>query len=197
MPYWYLGMCMELYVFFAVCNKYLANKYFVAITLLISIVSITLPDQQWIRYSKYHFLGWLPAFYVGVFLASMKPIQISMKLRAVIVAALLCLYLYTSLSQSFWFISDLIGAVCLVAMTPFLNNKFTLYIGGISAYIFVWHPLVRTIWLKLPIDYMNDSLLLSWGSIIAYVLVCIAVSELYSRFLKRLSLGRIFSRKRR
>jgi len=185
--YWYVGMCMELYVFFAFCNKYFHNKFFIGITLLISFLSITFPELPWIRYSKFHFIGWLPVFYLGYFAAKFSVDKISLTKRILLFAIITPLYIFASLNHYTWFLSDVLGTLCFVSIAPFLCNKILMYIGGISACVFACHPLVRDWWYFLGRNYMEKSDLFVIASVISYLAVCIVLSDIYSRYLRKIN----------
>lgn len=185
--YWYLGLCFELYVYFALCHKLLNKKWFALITLGLSLASITLLDLPWIRYCKFHFIGWLPAFYLGYYVAKINVESFAYDKKIIILIVSLPLYIFSSLNSYLWFISDIFGILCFITTASLINNKLFRYVGSISSCLFVCHPLIRDFWKQIiGANYMNESITYVVVSVSGYVFVCLVLSHLYNRLLKKI-----------
>ncbi len=157
-PWWYFGMAFQLYILYACCLRKASDRQLWLLTgsawLLLLLLSI--PKQEGIIYATVYNLhcnsiGWLPVFCLGI-LAERHPFSLSW--RWVIGGIMVCipcfflpyLWVFSSVSVLFFF----------MAILPLCRKRWIrdgiLFVGGISAAVFVTHSFVRQ---KL-LDYIPD-----------------------------------------
>lgn len=184
-PYWYMGLCMELYLYFALFHKQLSNRYFVTITAFFSLLCITVFPNEWAQYFRHNFIGWLPAFYLG-YHASKIHFSLGRGKKVITLVVVSFLFAYTALYKSTWPISDFLGIASILLIGSYISSPVFAKLGKLSAFVFVCHPLIRgyfvdvyTLYIRSDSAFNNIFVLMAY--LVVYVVACIALALVYKQ----------------
>ena len=153
-PYWYFGLMFELYI---VYRLLLFRRSWGAIVGAILICSIPqgflTPDGATIEWLRNNFVGNILPFGLGLLYARYEEkIQLRKMTYTFVVLTSIILIFVTSLSFIPWLFTPIfvctLGIAC-IQLLPKSMNKPLAWVGGISAAIFVSHPIVRQLSLSL------------------------------------------------
>ena len=196
-PYWYLGMTLQLYLFYLVWRRY-GSKVFFYITIVLALVLhvVISPDLLnnpiILRYVRVNCVSWLPIFCFGcIFGKSKYVIQQWKSIHSLFIFILsLALIMATNCNYYVWFFMPYFALPLFLSLANLtknirLLNKFVLYIGNMSTYIFLSHPIVLK--LRAIIGVSNDDFVLQ---MILYFLSTIIISYIY-RYLHNSLIKRI------
>ena len=193
--YWYFGLMLQLYIvyYLFIFNKPLKNiVILIALQFVIIAFCYYVLDNSKITHaypsieyaiSSYNLLhnciGWFLPFCMGVIYAryNFNMVFKHQLLNLLFFAGSSFLLILSNLNFISWLISPILAisaAISLNALIKPLKNttKIFVYIGGISAFLFATHPLVRTM-------YFNVTTSLSISSVLLYALICILVATCY------------------
>ena len=153
-PYWYFGLMLQLYI---VYRLFLFRRSWnvVAVAIIISCIAqaVVSPDGASMEWLRNNFIGSLLPFGLGLLYARYEEdLQLSKMAYALTALASIALIFATSLSFISWITTPLF--VCTLSIScsqllPEVINKPLAWVGGISAAIFVSHPIVRKLCLNL------------------------------------------------
>ena len=153
-PYWYFGLMLQLYI---VYRLFLFRRSWnvVAVAIIISCIAqaVVSPDGASMEWLRNNFIGSLLPFGLGLLYARYEEdLQLSKMAYALTALASITLIFATSLSFISWITTPLF--VCTLSIScsqllPEVINKPLAWVGGISAAIFVSHPIVRKLCLNL------------------------------------------------
>ena len=153
-PYWYFGLMLQLYI---VYRLFLFRRSWnvVAVAIIISCIAqaVVSPDGASMEWLRNNFIGSLLPFGLGLLYARYEEdLQLNKMVYALTALASIALIFATSLSFISWITTPLF--VCTLSIScsqllPEVINKPLAWIGGISAAIFVSHPIVRKLCLNL------------------------------------------------
>lgn len=193
--YWYFGLMLQLYI---VYDLFIFNKPLKNIVILIALQFAIITFYYYaldhckiplayspIEYalSSYNLLhnciGWFLPFGMGVIYAryNFNMVFKHQLLNLLFFAGSSFLLILSNLNFISWLISPILAigaAMYLNALIKPLKytTKIFVYIGGISAFMFATHPLVRTM-------YFNVTTSLSITSVLLYALICILLAICY------------------
>lgn len=143
---WYIGMAFQLYLWFLLFRK-LPNKYLVMIALASAVLIGFLPRTP-LSYIRHNSIGWLPEFIFGLLLARYKNINTSgwRNIVTAVIAAIATIAL--SACRYTFFLSGICFVILLLTFKKYASKSKTLiFVGEISASLYVIHAFVRTFWL--------------------------------------------------
>ena len=193
--YWYFGLMLQLYVvyYLFIFNK--SQKYILGLILLqILVISFcyyfldknSILDQFLsLKYllSSYNllhnFIGWILPFALGIIYARCNlNITFDNNLTNLLFfIVLLPLLVMSNLHFMTWLISPILAIFSALYLNELIKNfrfanKVFIYFGGISAFLFATHPLVRHVYLQITksLDVLY---------VILYVAVCILIAIIY------------------
>ena len=150
-PFWYFSLTFQLYLIFLLVTKVKNVKSLITLggifILLQMIVNPALVGQKPISYMRYNFIGWIPVFFSGILCAHKDGdlvckkwvLTVLMLFSSVLVFCMNWNY-YTWVIMPFlcilffYSISELICSVKIIKAIP-------IWLGKISSYIFVCHPI--------------------------------------------------------
>ena len=165
--YWYFGLTWELYIFFLLQKTIIKNERKRNINMIVwTIVGVVwmvlayllFPDNshplEWVRRN---FIGWVPVFFAGICVAdSNGNFRLHQNSFILLIESIFILFLISVSNLSFYtwlivpflalFFFAVIGQVCF--NVKFLRTAF-LWIGNLSSYLFVCHPIARGITHKI------------------------------------------------
>lgn len=180
--YWFFGLIFQLYLCYYIFfyKKDIQN---IIILNVISFIIMFIPcEPSILSYIRHNFIGWILPFSLGILYAKYDIKIISNKwyinLLAFIVLAIALII--SEINGYFWRFSSIISILLaiylneLIKKVDIINKSFT-YIGSISAYLFVIHPVIRYLYFALPSSLNNDN----WIKIIAYVITSLSIAIMY------------------
>lgn len=169
-PYWFFGLMMQLYALYIfVIHRWRSPWLLAALVLVCWLVQALAPTTDALNFIRYNFIGGVLPFVAGVYISRRSPNPFPKgEGRENIQAQYISTKHITSLSLwegvgafisaiivfagSFWFHTWLwvplfivVGAVATVRLMPEWLLKPCAWMGGISAALFVMHPLMREV----------------------------------------------------
>ena len=185
MPYWYLGMTMQLYIIYLlfVYRRPLTILLIVTIVSLIAMASLVYIPKA-VVLSKFNFVGWLAPFFMGIVYSRYQTIvQFGRGWRSFgILAVSLFLVLIFGFNFFTWLLIPIfivVLAVSSVKYIPISIQQNLDPIGRISLYLLIVHPITRELIMLLV------SICGGYISILIYVIVSFFVVYLF-KYIKRL-----------
>lgn len=199
--YWYFGLMAQFYIYY---RLFVYNKKSVAIIIwnIISIVLmlafiINLPTGTFLSdyvishpsglgFLRHNFIGWILPFTLGVVYARLN-LSITFNkqwINVLFVVVCVALLITSNLNVYAWLLSPVFSILCAIYFcricnqVPLVNNVF-IYLGGISAFLFAVHPVIRYIYIHL-----TESL--NIFAVSAYFVVCVVVAICYKYLYKKL-----------
>ncbi len=161
--YWYFGLTWELYLFYLIFRLIHKSHTSMNICMLIwSLVGFLLmaiaywafkESSQSLEWLRRNFIGWVPIFCLGIWVANTKrnlrlPSNwLLLVLMALVLFVIICIASFNFYS---WLFVPLIALLLLLVLGEIfclmnLTKKLFVWIGGLSSYLFVVHPMARGI----------------------------------------------------
>lgn len=188
-PYWYLGLTMQLYVFYRLClyRRGRLMLWLSAIACLgVQLVLLYWSTRQadvWLQYVRYNFLGSLLPFVLGVSAARYGwNWPVSRWANALLVPVLCALVMDGCYNRYSWTIVPVLWIVLCLAVLRAVPDKVwrpMVWVGTVSASVFVIHPSLRPLWL-LPANAGWPYL-----SLAGYVATTLLCAWLYHKLIRR------------
>lgn len=180
-PYWFFGLMLQLYVVYRLLLYRRHWGWTVALMAICTLAQLLFaPESEELNRYRYNFMGGMLPFGLGLLYGRMpKSLPQSYNWLFFIISLLL---IYTE-GQTFWGWLLVPLFVCsagftLVKVLPVWLLKFMEWMGGISAALFVCHPVARRVFIGL--SYRGDIL----EGLLLYILSAIALALLYKRVIK-------------
>lgn len=188
-PYWFLGLMVELYVIYrlvlyvprdgAQWRRWLLPVAFAALTLAPQIHFRTAGGEMiYLRYN--FFVAGLP-FAAGLLVARYGGIpRMGRWAWAVVWLAATVGFILMQPSPVLWILSSVVAAIAIIAFVKMLAScvaKPLVWVGGISSYLFIVHPVIRLFALEWR-GQVEGHLLLA-----AYMAVALLAAVAYQRLL--------------
>ncbi|MFC2383378.1 MAG: acyltransferase family protein [Porphyromonas sp.] len=185
-PYWYFGLTLQLYVLYrlllfrkhwAVCIGFMLLSWYVQ--------TICDPAGEAIHYLKINSIGHIFTFGLGILYARYGR-ELSKSSYTVICLLSGVLIWFTGLWFQSWLWTPLF--VCtfglsLIKLFPAWLNKGFTWIGGISAALFVSHPLVR----EICVDLNKEHGLGAYTGLLIYIVTALLVAIVFQKIIDRVS----------
>lgn len=191
-PYWYFGLMVQLYVFYrfvlypgkmslmGMLTPRVRNIIMVGIILVTLFAQLLFePNGDGINWYRYNMFGSLPVFIAGTMFARMQPRQELTRLHwALTLIIALFMILFFSMNFACWIIVPFFICVATVAfvkvLPQFIYDPFV-WIGNISAAIFVCHPITRKV--LIPIAHHGDI----YAGLLLYVVVTLVFAMAFKK----------------
>jgi membrane-bound acyltransferase YfiQ involved in biofilm formation len=181
--FWYLRVAFEFYILYALLLRHIPVEWLLPISLVVSL-SFLFYSKGTVETMKIHSIGWLFEFTLGMYTAKngrwLKRIE-----NAYCSLLLFVVLIFSSINGYLWFFSGMIAVLFFLSIKRHLTKRLMIFLGTISAFLYVAHPVIRDRWVNLDLDYMNGNLLYVFLSICAYFLVCVLAAHLYGKFYKK------------
>lgn len=192
--YWYFSLTFQFYLLYSFCGKYFKNAHLlggsiITIALLGLLCSINQPEL--LSVYKHCFTGWFVLFAIGFWMGRKDDLQINtchsiaidftVFLLAAALVVIMNRWMVTWLFVPIVALVMFIAGGLLILRMPVLNSFF-IWIGKLSACIFVCHPIVRFAINKYMLLRLDNLTVV----ILVYVIVTILFSMLYDKLYKRL-----------
>lgn len=187
-PYWYFGMTMQLYIIYRLLVHNHSKSFFLVFVLLSFVGLILLESKHYsIIWFKYNSLGWLLPFAIGLYIK--KDICFKIKnwqwlLLLVCSATLIPLMFF---NFYLWLLVPVVTLLFYFSLCRLMKGwcyKTFKFIGSLSMYVFVIHPIVR----EVVVNTFSSEYL--YGGLIVYIIITILCAWLVSHFSKVFSLKR-------
>ncbi|MBQ8701281.1 MAG: acyltransferase [Prevotella sp.] len=183
-PYWYFGLMIQLYILYIlVLHRWRGKALLLGIVLAAAVVQYALgllDDARWLNYVRYNFIGGVLPFCAGIWLSRRERNRTDYGMTTLRNTQILIISLVAVLAGSFmletWLWVPLFivsGAVATVKLLPEKINKAFVWVGVISAELFVMHPLMRELVLS---HYRRIDV---YFGIFIYLLASIALAAIY------------------
>lgn len=185
-PYWFFGLMLQLYILYRLFLCRAGNAWLLAVVFLSwGLQLVCAPEGDVLNWLRYNFVGSLLPFCYGLYYArhgkdNGKPGY------TVMLALSLGFALWFGMGFWSWFLVPYIvcvGSVALVKVLPSCVNKALAWVGGISAALFVIHPLTRKIF--IPISRGGDV----YTGLLLYAVASVVVAVAVREVLRRVKIG--------
>ena len=194
-PYWYFSITLQLYIFYRLVFYRWRHWGVIVGSMVVCWVwqLYCVDDMVLLERLRYNFVGGVLPFGIGVLLARYtggqeRCVNIAHHLQNV--PALLCslvvataLVFYLSSGFGLWLfvpVMIIVGTVALVKLMPAQVLTYSIWLGGISASMFVIHPLVRKVFVR---PYLQDDL---YAGLLLYVTATILLSWLFMKVIQKI-----------
>lgn len=186
-PYWYFGVTLQLYILYRLL---LYRRHWGVVVGLIVVCWLCqewyLGDTEMMERLRYNFVGGMLPFGMGVLAGNLfQPLQKG-GLPGGMVGALLILLVSVVLvfvmgftPQAWLWVPVFIvtGTIAIVKLIPKQVMPYVVWLGSISAVIFVMHPLVRKIFVR---PYLYDD---QYAGLLLYIVATLVVSWLVKKLI--------------
>ncbi len=186
--YWFFGLMMELYIVYRLLLYRRHYGWTVALmTICWLLQTLCAPEGETLNRLRYNFVGGMVPFGLGILWARYErwrkvlPLWGRGSWTAILLVAMALLFV---MSQSFqtWLwvpVVAVVGSVAFVKSMPVAVNRMLVWLGGISAALFVAHPIIRKLF--ITVAWRGEI----YDGLVLYVVVCIgaawAVKQLITR----------------
>jgi peptidoglycan/LPS O-acetylase OafA/YrhL len=190
-PWWFFVCIMQFYLIFPLLMKgqtKFGNKFllWVAISGFAVRMAHYYIGGKLLLFVPYSFIPYLFELSLGIYLATVKEINISKILLGLIAVIALLVFVAGNFFQGFWYFSAFAILVVFLYNYPSIRtmiqnnpliNKFIFYIGSISLYLFLMHGFLRE-----PLVYYAQNS--SFIEKIGYALLFFALSLIFAHLLQ-------------
>ena len=181
-PYWFFGLMMQLYIIYRLLLY--RRHWGWTLGLMVFCMAVQMfcaPESETLNRLRYNFIGGMLPFGYGLLVARM-PQRMSSSYNWIF--GLISLYFIYSLSLSYgaWFFVPLFvcsAGFCLIKIIPGWLMRPLVWMGGISAALFVCHPITRKIFITVS---RHDGL---YVGLILYVVSSICLAWLFREVIRR------------
>lgn len=193
-PYWFFGLMMELYLVYRLLlyrRHWGWNVGLIICCMAIQALCWNDPEGDAINRIRYNFMGNMMPFGIGLLLARMNRNYGITELRSYGIAALLLsVAAVVLMSMNFWtwLIIPLFVVIAHIGFIKMLSSipagdilvRGLAWVGGISAAIFVCHPITRKIF--IPISHRGDIL----DGLVLYIVATIMLAMIFKKIIATL-----------
>lgn len=188
-PYWFFGLMLQLYIVYKLilCRR---SSLLVILVMAVCVFGQLFfdPEGEAINRYRYNFMGGMLPFGLGVLYAryghrmSISGYASMFILSSLLVCVLSCSILGWTFVPAFVCTAS-IGLVKILSDSRFTSIKaFLVWMGSISAALFVCHPITRKIF--IPISKSGDY----YAGFLLYIITSICLAWLFNKLLKKVPL---------
>ena len=178
-PYWFFGLMLQLYAiyFLVLCRRSLSwTMTLVAVCVLLQL--LILPESSYMKWYRYNFMGSMLPFGVGIAFARGWLGRGSDRSTLLLLVGLAsyCLLAFACLWSLTWTIAPLFACyavLCLAKLCARMRFTGTVleWVGSISAALFVWHPIVRSVLIVQDVNkYIGFLLFVVFSGVLALMM---------------------------
>lgn len=142
-PWWFFAAILQLYILYIFLLRQKSNRFLLLISLaalIIQVTTIYFADESLLFRLRYNFVGWLPAFCLGIYYARKPDISFNFMIPLILMAV----FLVSNNNPYLWLISSIIFPLAFIPLFRNIPVKtFWKFIGEISFYLFAIHSFVR------------------------------------------------------
>lgn len=186
-PYWFFGLMLQLYLVF---RLFIARRHW-SWTVGLMVICVALqfcfgPESEELNRYRYNFMGGMLPFGLGILYARYgRPMDL--KTHVALFVGSVFMIFWFSMSFTGWtfvpvFIcTATVSLVKLFSMRPFQHvNKALVWTGGISAALFVCHPITRKIF--IPLSRQGDY----YAGFLLYIVTSVCLAWAFREIIKRI-----------
>ena len=176
--YWFLGVILQLYLLFLLFRRLKTSWLWVllGIFIIIHYLVLYLTNNDVLMWCRINAIGWGAPFLLGM-IAAKTPLNLSKRQNAII-CLLSGAMMFICVTNKFLApLSEISGVVFAVSLSRIISWKAFAWAGGISASIYMVHPLLKMVFYELGPGSIPLSL-------VFYFVLSIALSWLYSLLIK-------------
>lgn len=181
-PYWYFSVTLQLYVLYRLV---MYRRHWGITVGLVAVCwawqELWLADLELLERLRYNLVGGMLPFGMGVLLgrAGRVPTVPLWGWAAVLLLSTALVLAMSFSAQAWLWVPAFIvtGTVALVKLLPARVLACTVWLGGISAAVFVAHPLVRKVFIR---PYMHEDM---YAGLLLYVVAALLVSWLVKKII--------------
>lgn len=182
-PYWFFGLMLQLYVVYRFLLFRRGWKSVVAaIVVCWAMQMVCAPEGDALNRIRYNFMGGMLPFGAGLLFARYGH-QLRRSTWATVAVVSMIAVVFFSMNFQLWLWAPLFvcaAAVGIARSTPERINGYLSWVGGISAALFVIHPLTRKIF--IPISRRGDV----YTGLLLYVIASVALALVARNIIDRL-----------
>ena len=178
--YWYFGVTMQLYIVYLLFHYKRDDILLIVLSALSLVIGVYFAYAEHLTEVHYqirhNFPLWLSVFTLGIWTArhgSNRLLRIMDHHWVLSMAVFLLLWLVSSVWAMLWTFSPLFAVATILLLSRHCHTKGLIWVGNISAGVFVCHPILRMFALKgfdmginhiiVCVIYVALSLLAGWG----------------------------------
>ena len=187
-PYWFFGLMLELYLIYRLL-LYRRSSWIVAVAIVVGFLAQVFcdPTGDTLNYLRYNAVGGILPFGCGILaarhlcgggLSSFSRWQWC--ILTVVSSALVVVMSLYELSWYFTPVVVILATICLVKSLPDLLLHWSVWLGGISAAMFVTHPAMRKIF--IPVSHRGDV----YDGLMLYVIAAIGVAWVFEIIISKM-----------
>lgn len=187
-PYWFFGLMMQFYIIYRLLLH--RRHWGVAAALVLgcwAAQAVCGPESDTLKWLRYNCVGSMLPFCAGVLLARLRPREALRGLQRWqwSVAAVLLMVLVVALCFGYqtWLWAPLLVVAVSVAVVKALPQALIqplVWTGGISAAMFVIHPVLRKVF--IPISRRGDI----YDGLVLYIVATVAVAWLFRQIIGKI-----------
>lgn len=180
--YWFFGAILQFYFIYLILRK-LNVKQLTILFFVFLLIQYGLQycfNEEVIRWANHNFIGWGAPFTLGMILAKRHDTTISQRMNIAIIVASIALLCASLLTKIFSPLAQIAIVLLFIGLVQFKLIKSSIFLGIISASIFVIHPLVRLFIINLS-DVKNNLLVTS----LCYIIITIVISWVHHKIMTR------------
>lgn len=191
-PYWFFGLMLQLYIVYRLLLYKRGWKWTIGLMIICWLLQIFCdPEGETLNRLRYNFMGGMLPFGLGLLYAHYGR-KLTDQQYGIITVVSFCLIIGFSFNYQLWFwvpafvCSFSVGfAKCLSALAGRSSLFSSLFsgldwMGGISAALFVCHPITRKIF--IPISRGGDI----YAGLLLYIVASICLAWVFKKFMDRL-----------
>ena len=180
-PYWFFGLMMQLYIVYRLLLYRRHWGWTVALVVVCMIVQMSCgPESEALNRWRYNCIGGMLPFGFGL-LCARFPMPLDNKLYSALFTIISAIFVFNeSMSYYSWFfVPVFICSLCssLVKLLPLWLLRPLEWMGGISAALFVCHPITRKIF--IPISKQGDM----YTGLLLYIVASIVLAMMIETFI--------------
>lgn len=192
-PYWYFSVTLQLYILYRLVF-YQWRHWGVVVALIVVCWVWQLfchDDMETLERLRYNLVGGMLPFGMGVLLARFEPLlmknvkvtsgwplMLAYLLMLILMVVFIFFFSVIGFDKWLWVPALIVvGTIALVKLIPKKIMPYVLWLGSISAAIFVAHPLVRKIFVR---PYLHDDL---YAGLLLYIVATLVVSWLVKKII--------------
>lgn len=200
-PYWYFSVTLQLYILYRLL-LYPFRHWGVVAALMVGCwiwQMFCSDDMEMLERLRYSLVGGMLPFGMGVLVARFEPrimrdVKVTsgfgLKMAWLVMLVLMVVFCFFFSLQSFdnWLLVPaliVVGTISLVKLIPQQVMPYVVWLGTISAAIFVTHPIVRKIFVR---PYLHDDM---YAGLLLYVVATLFLSWLMKRIIDQIPSPRL------
>lgn len=188
-PYWYFGLTLQLYIVYRLLFARCRHWSVVAVLILGCWLwqEAYTHDAVMLERLRYNCVGGMLPFGLGILVARYQSALTGFRQQPLLWMAILLLSIVLVFAMSFqlqaWFwipVLIVVGTIALVKVLPRAVLQPCVWLGGISAAIFVSHPILRKVFIR---PYGHGDI---YAGLLLYIVTAIAVAWLFMQIVNRI-----------